>query len=102
LLPGSGIIEGEIVEPVDKKLLKSLDRLEGYNKGSSNNLYVRELRNILTEDGEEVPCWIYIYANESMQKKMDFSAGWKLEELYEEENWYEWFMKISKIMPIKL
>jgi len=41
------------VEPVDKKLLKSLDRLEGYNKGSSNNLYVRELRNILTEDGEE-------------------------------------------------
>jgi len=38
----------------------------------------------------------------SMQKKWDFSAGWKLEELYEEENWYEWFMKISKIMPIKL
>lgn len=69
LLPGSGIIEGEIVEPVDKKLLKSLDRLEGYNKGSSNNLYVRELRNILTEDGEEVPCWIYIYADEKYAKE---------------------------------
>jgi len=41
----------------------------GYNKGSSNNLYVRELRNILTEDGEEVPCWIYIYANEKYAKE---------------------------------
>jgi len=35
LLPGSGIIEGEIVEPVDKKLLKSLDRLEVIIKGAA-------------------------------------------------------------------
>ncbi|GAE89786.1 gamma-glutamylcyclotransferase family protein [Acetivibrio straminisolvens] len=69
LLPGNGIIEGEIVEPVDEKLLKSLDRLEGYNKGSSNNLYIREPRSISTENGEEVTCWIYIYKDERYAKE---------------------------------
>ena len=69
LLAGNEIIEGQVMEPVDEKLLKSLDRLEGYNKRSSNNLYVREMRSIFTYDGEEVNCWIYIYADEKYAKE---------------------------------
>jgi len=64
LIAGNGIVEGEIIEPVDKNLLKSLDRLEGYAEWRSDNLYIREKRNILTENGEEVACWIYIYTDE--------------------------------------
>ena len=57
------------MEPVDEELLKSLDRLEGYDKWSNNNLYVREKKSIWTEDGEEMICWVYIYADESYAKK---------------------------------
>jgi len=63
LLEGDEIVEGEIVEPVDENLLESLDRLEDYSEGRSNNLYVRVARNILEEDGKEVTCWVYIYAD---------------------------------------
>jgi len=69
LLPGDEIVEGEIMEPVDEKLLKSLDWLEGYKEGSSDNLYIRESRRILTEDGKEMVCWIYIYANEKYARE---------------------------------
>jgi len=64
LIAGNQPIKGEIIEPVDEKLLQILDRLEDYAEGRNSNLYVREVRNILTEDGEEVACWVYIYANE--------------------------------------
>ena len=70
LLPGNEAIEGEIMGPVDENLLKSLDRLEGYyGKRSRNNLYDREVRSILTEDGEEMNCWIYIYTDERYAKE---------------------------------
>jgi len=69
LLKGNEIIEGEIMEPVDEKLLKSLDRLEGYSKWRNDNLYVRELRKISTEDGNETACWIYIYVNEGYARE---------------------------------
>ena len=69
LLPGNEIIEGEVVEPVDENLLKYLDRLEGYDKRSSNNLYDRVLRSILTEGGEEMNCWVYIYLDERYAKE---------------------------------
>ena len=69
LLSGKEIIDEEVMEPVDEELLKSLDRLEGYDKWSNNNLYVREKKSIWTEDGEEMICWVYIYADESYAKK---------------------------------
>lgn len=80
LLAGNEIIEGEVMEPVDEKLLKSLDRLEGYDKRRSNNLYVREKRRILTEDGGEKVCWIYIYVNEKYAKEKGIlvpDGNWK-------------------------
>lgn len=69
LLEGNEIIEGEIMEPVDEDLLNTLDWLEGYAESGSNNLYVREARSILTESGDEVTCWIYIYADEKYAKE---------------------------------
>lgn len=64
LIAGNETIKGEIIEPVDRELLRSLDRLEDYAEGRSCNLYVRDIRNILTEGGEEVSCWVYFYTDE--------------------------------------
>ncbi|HHY64567.1 MAG TPA: gamma-glutamylcyclotransferase [Clostridiaceae bacterium] len=69
LLEGKEAVEGEIMEPVDEKLLKALDRLEGYSEGRSGNLYVRVARNIMTVKGEEIPCWVYFYENERHAKE---------------------------------
>ena len=63
LLPGNETVVGEIMEPVDKKLLKLLDRLEGYDELGEGNLYDRGKRKILTENGE-LECWIYVYTDE--------------------------------------
>jgi gamma-glutamylcyclotransferase (GGCT)/AIG2-like uncharacterized protein YtfP len=68
-LPGAEIVEGEVIEPVDENLLELLDRLEGYVKGDTNNLYIREKRNILTEDEKDWNCWVYIYADERYAKE---------------------------------
>ncbi|NLU26868.1 MAG: gamma-glutamylcyclotransferase [Hungateiclostridium thermocellum] len=69
LLEGDGIVFGEIMEPVDKNLLKSLDRLEGYSERRRNNLYVRAKKKVFTENGEELVCWIYIYTDEKYAKE---------------------------------
>jgi len=98
LLRGDGTADGEVVEPVDAKLLKALDRLEGYSQWRNNNLYVRELRNILTEDGEEVPCWIYVYTNERYAKEKGI--------LVPDGNWRKFMERrkkhIGSIWPWKL
>jgi len=69
MLPGMGIVEGEIMEPVDEDLLKALDWLEDYDKHRSDNLYVREARSVQTDAGEEITCWVYIYTNESYARE---------------------------------
>jgi len=69
LLPGEGITKGEVMEPVDEVLLKSLDSLEGYVVGRSNNLYNRDVQSVITEDGEEILCWVYFYNNEKFAKE---------------------------------
>jgi gamma-glutamylcyclotransferase (GGCT)/AIG2-like uncharacterized protein YtfP len=63
LIDGNGVVEGEIMESVGDDLLRSLDLLEDYNGERSESLYVREVRTVLTKEGEEVPCWIYVYAD---------------------------------------
>lgn len=69
LIEGNATVIGEIIEPVDRQLLKSLDWLEGYDQGSGNDLYVRRKKSILTDDGEEVVCWVYIYNDEKHAKE---------------------------------
>lgn len=68
LLPGNGIIVGEVMEPVDRNLLQALDKLEDYDECSDSNLYVREIRSISTEVGEML-CWVYVYTDEGYAKK---------------------------------
>lgn len=63
LITGNKLVEGEIIEPIDENLLKTLDRLEGYSEQRSKNLYTREVRNVWTKDGNEVPCWVYVYSD---------------------------------------
>jgi len=43
--------------------------LEGYAEGSSDNLYKRELRTLMTDEGEEVTCWLYIFADEKYARE---------------------------------
>lgn len=64
MLEGNSIVKGEVIQPVDEGLLKSLDRLEGYVEGRIGNLYERCIRTVLTEDGEKLDCWVYIYSDE--------------------------------------
>jgi len=64
MLPGNDIVKGEIIGSVDEKLLQSLDRLEGYVEGRNNILYVRDTRKVFTEGGEEMTCWVYVFADE--------------------------------------
>lgn len=69
LIKGNEIIRGEIVEPVDEELLKSLDWLEGFDEGRRNNLYERYVRKVFTDEGEEMNCWIYFYTNEKYARE---------------------------------
>jgi len=85
LIAGNETVEGEIIEPVDENLLESLDRLEGYNQLSDNNLYNREIRSVFTEDGEEILCWVYIYADENYAKEYGIPVP--------DGNWRKFMMK---------
>jgi gamma-glutamylcyclotransferase (GGCT)/AIG2-like uncharacterized protein YtfP len=69
LLPGNEEITGEIMEPIDEELLKMLDELEDYDETGNNNLYNREVREILTVNGEKTDCWIYVYTDEKYAKE---------------------------------
>lgn len=69
MIKGEGIVHGEIVEPVDQGLLRELDVLEGYCGYAEDNLYVREIIDVLTDEGEVLQCWAYIYADEEYARK---------------------------------
>ncbi|MCF6136346.1 gamma-glutamylcyclotransferase family protein [Pseudalkalibacillus berkeleyi] len=45
-----GSVYGEVYE-VDDKLISKLDQLEGYQFGRERNLYEREMKKIMTNDG---------------------------------------------------
>ena len=80
LIAGKEAIEGEVIQPVDENLMESLDSLEGYDERSSNNLYVRQVRSISTEDGEEAICWVYVYTDEKYAKEngiLVLHGNWK-------------------------
>lgn len=69
LLEGNEIIKGEVVEPVDEELLKALDWLEDYVEGGSDNLYDRVIKKVMTEDGKEKLCWVYIFKDSRYAKE---------------------------------
>lgn len=69
MLKGEGTVRGEIVEPVNRDLLRKLDGLEGYYGYGEDNLYVREIIDVFTDDGEMLCCWVYIYADGEYAQK---------------------------------
>jgi gamma-glutamylaminecyclotransferase len=52
-IPGN-FINGEIYE-VDEPMFAVLDKLEDYP-----NWYDRQILDMATEDGNKIPCWIYM------------------------------------------
>ena len=57
---GNEIVEGEVVEPVDEKLL-ALDWLEDYDERSSDNLYKRVPKTVFTDDGRVKLLDVYLH-----------------------------------------
>lgn len=64
LLPGEGEVKGELVEPRPELydlVLAELDALEDYDPRSDSGLYLRRPIDVLTEEGEAVRCWGYLW-----------------------------------------
>ena len=68
IVPGNDTIYGEICTLSHAKHLKSIDLLEGYTGNPAIDLYVREKKSILLEDGREEMCWVYLYINQNYVK----------------------------------
>lgn len=68
IVSGTGTVYGEICNLSHSKHLKSIDLLEGYTGDPSIDLYVREKRPIILEDGTTEMCWVYLYINEAYVK----------------------------------
>lgn len=65
--------------------LADLDKFEGYTGTADNNLYIREKRTVLREDGKQQECWVYIYANKNMPKKKGYRCRTETgEDLYQD------------------
>jgi gamma-glutamylcyclotransferase (GGCT)/AIG2-like uncharacterized protein YtfP len=75
LVDGDGTVQGEIMEPVDGLLLADLDKFEGYTGTADNNLYIREKRTVLREDGKQQECWVYIYANKKYAEEKGITVA---------------------------
>lgn len=70
-----GSVYGEVYE-VDDKLIRKLDQLEGYELGRERNLYEREMKKIMSNDGLFET---YIYTvdhNPSLCKKRIDCGDW--------------------------
>lgn len=63
-------VHGQIMwvpEKIYRQVLTDLDHLEGYNSlNKENSMYLRERVKAVTEGGEEIECWGYIW-NMGMQ-----------------------------------
>lgn len=63
LVRGDKRVWGEVMVLTDASALKKMDQLEGYVEGRASNLYERERRIAVLENGEAVECWAYIYGD---------------------------------------
>lgn len=65
IVPGNDTVYGEICTLSHTKHLKSIDLLEGYTGNPTIDLYIREKRPVLLENGQEEMCWVYLYINQN-------------------------------------
>lgn len=61
IVPGSGKVIGEVYS-IDEDLLARLDRIEGYcGEPGPQNLYNREIVEVIDENGSVGPAYVYVY-----------------------------------------
>jgi gamma-glutamylcyclotransferase (GGCT)/AIG2-like uncharacterized protein YtfP len=65
-------IVGRVFElPEGGDVLKSLDEYEGFDpQDRKSSLFVREQVKVTLEDGQKLPCWIYIYNRDIGRAKL--------------------------------
>lgn len=68
IVPGEDTIYGEVCILSHTKHLKSIDLLEGYTGNPDIDLYTREKRLVILENGQEEWCWVYLYINHDYVK----------------------------------
>lgn len=65
IIEGKNDIHGEVFTLTQAKTMKSLDLLEGYLGEGKENLYERQKKKVICEDGTVQECWVYVYADSS-------------------------------------
>lgn len=68
IVTGSDLVHGEVYTLSHPKHLKSIDLLEGYTGDPHKDLYKREQKTIILDNGEEALCWVYLYIDEMYVK----------------------------------
>ena len=80
IIKGEGTVKGQLMYFSDygfENALKQLDRLEGYQKWSSHNMYVREEVTVKNQLGEPVQAWIYLWNNKVIKQTRITSGCWR-------------------------
>lgn len=97
------MVWGELIhvkEDVYATVLAELDRLEDYDETSSENLYLREIRTVLTEAGEAVEAYVYVCQIDPAQTPSVAIASpgdWRA---YLESAQKEAFRKLTDTLPL--
>jgi len=64
LIPGNETVHGDLVYLKNRfhaETLEDLDHLEGYDPRTDKGLYLRRLRQVVTESGERISAWTYLW-----------------------------------------
>ncbi len=74
LIPGGGIVEGELYEVIDPAVLERLDRYEGYDPGNLPRSPFARRRVSLLQPRRDA--WIFVYNGEIAGKPMVVEGSW--------------------------
>ena len=82
LLEGNSKVVGEIITIKEDHLneaLKAMDRLEGYNENGPkrNNLYNREVKTVMSEDGSLVDAYVYMFNQRRSLGERIVEGNWR-------------------------
>ena len=90
IVKGSNKIVGEVIYVKPSKYLQMvqcLDQLEGYNPKKKNySLYLREIKKVTLENGEQIDAYVYIYNQKTNENhKLIENGDWAS---YQKENYH--------------
>ena len=80
MVEGHGTVRGELYTSDDLAVvLEILDEIEGYDAlDPDGSEYVRVKRDVRTDDGREVPTWLYLYNRDVKGLPQIKSGDWRL------------------------